>query len=635
MSEVDWITANQRVLVAEFARVRARITGEDATAASTGLAQARAALPAPAAVDVLSEAFGLTGFERDILLLCAGFSMSDEFAISLASHFGESRSDFATFAQALAIEGAHWSAITPMRPLRASRLIHVHDERSLLASRISIEERVLHYLAGVNYLDPKLQSLVRQSSAAGPLARRQRAVVDTAIRTLGSRNGRMIVRLMGDDRAAQHEVARRIAEHWGLGLRSLCCGDLPLSRSELDGLAALWNREAALLCSALLVETEDGHASAASSLVTQLAGLTFVIGPADARVEDALVLEVRTPDALEQKEMWQETLGDSAHLLNGSIDAAAVQFRLRTTDIARIALELRAVPREQHDNFEQAFWNTCRDRIRSRLDDLAQRIDSAATWQDLVLPEQQVAVLREVAAHARHRLKVHDEWGFAAKCGRGLGISVLFSGESGTGKTLAAEVLANDLRLDLYRIDLSAMVSKYIGETEKNLRRIFDAAQASGAILLFDEADALFGKRSEVKDSHDRYANIEVSYLLQRMEEYRGLAILTTNLKCALDTAFQRRLQFIVQFPFPDAALRERIWLGVFPRATPLDDIDAARLAQLNVAGGNIRNIAMNAAFLAAGAGAPVGMSHLLQAARNEALKRDRPVSDAEVRGWV
>jgi SpoVK/Ycf46/Vps4 family AAA+-type ATPase len=230
---------------------------------------------------------------------------------------------------------------------------------------------------------------------------------------------------------------------------------------------------------------------------------------------------------------------------------------------------------------------------------------------------------------------VYQDWGFAGKSARGLGISVLFCGESGTGKTMAAEVLANELNLDLFRIDLASMVSKYIGDTEKNLRRVFDGAEDSGAILLFDEADALFGKRSEVKDSHDRYANIEVSYLLQRMESYGGLAILTTNLKNALDTAFQRRLRFVIQFPFPDTCLRERIWRGVFPHATPLESIEYRRLAQLNVAGGNIRNIAMNAAFLAAESSSSIGMGHLLQAAHTEASKRERPCSDAETRGWI
>ncbi|HBY77987.1 MAG TPA: ATPase, partial [Cyanobacteria bacterium UBA11148] len=259
----------------------------------------------------------------------------------------------------------------------------------------------------------------------------------------------------------------------------------------------------------------------------------------------------------------------------------------------------------------------------------------AATWDDLVLPEKERNILREVSAHVRQRMKVYETWGFAGKSRRGLGISALFAGASGTGKTMAAEVLGSELRLDVYRIDLSSVVSKYIGETEKNLRRVFDAAEGGGAILLFDEADALFGKRSEVKDSHDRHANIEVSYLLQRMESYRGLAILTTNLKSALDQAFLRRIRFIVQFPFPDATQRALIWERIFPKQMPTEKLDFKKLAKLNVAGGNIRSIALNAAFLAADAGESVQMKHLLQAAKSEYVKLERPLTDIEVKGWV
>jgi SpoVK/Ycf46/Vps4 family AAA+-type ATPase len=252
-----------------------------------------------------------------------------------------------------------------------------------------------------------------------------------------------------------------------------------------------------------------------------------------------------------------------------------------------------------------------------------------------VLPQAQRAALRQIEAHLRHRLTVLERWGFAARSSRGLGLAVLFTGESGTGKTMAAEILAAGLGLELYRIDLSSVVSKYIGETEKNLARVFDAAEASGAVLLFDEADALFGKRSEVKDSHDRYANIEVSYLLQRMEAYRGLAILTTNQKTALDPAFLRRLRFVVQFPFPDAEEREAIWRRTFPDHAPLADVDCAKLARLHATGGSIRNIALNAAFLAAEAGEPIGMRHLLDAARGEAGKRERVLTEGETRGWA
>ena len=216
-----------------------------------------------------------------------------------------------------------------------------------------------------------------------------------------------------------------------------------------------------------------------------------------------------------------------------------------------------------------------------------------------------------------------------------MGISALFSGVSGTGKTMSAEVLAKELQLDLYRIDLSAVVSKYIGETEKNLRRVFDAAEAGATILLFDEADSLFGKRSDVKDSHDRYANMEVGYLLQRMEAYQGLAILTTNLKDSLDNAFLRRIRFLVKYTFPDASQREEIWRRIFPKNTPTEGLDFAKLARLNVAGGNIRNIALNAAFIAAEAGEFVQMKHIKAAAQTEYVKLERTLTDAEVRGWT
>jgi SpoVK/Ycf46/Vps4 family AAA+-type ATPase len=312
--------------------------------------------------------------------------------------------------------------------------------------------------------------------------------------------------------------------------------------------------------------------------------------------------------------------------LNGTLDALSEQFKLSAKTIFTTSALAGA---------DQNLWNVCRSLARPKLEDLAQRLVPCAGWEDLVLPDLQTQTLHQIASQVRHRMKVYETWGFAAKGRRGLGVSALFAGESGTGKTLAAEVLARDLGLDLYRIDLSAVVSKYIGETEKNLKRVFDAAEEGGVLLLFDEADALFGKRSDVKDSHDRYANIEVSYLLQRMEAYQGLAILTTNLKSAVDKAFQRRLRFTVSFPFPDAGQRAAIWSRIFPALTPTQDLDFAKLSQLNVTGGSIRNIALNAAFLAAEAKSPVAMGHLAQAARLEAHKIERPLSEAEIRGWV
>jgi len=347
---------------------------------------------------------------------------------------------------------------------------------------------------------------------------------------------------------------------------------------------------------------------------------------------------VGRPSTEESVTLWRHVLGEESARLNGRLDDVTSQFSLdpmRMRAASAEALANAAAEGDDAPDFGSLLWDACRAQSRSRMDGLAQRIDSRAGWDDIVLPEAQMRTLREIAAQVHQRAVVYERWGFAAKGRRGLGISALFAGSSGTGKTLAAEVLANDLRLDLYRIDLSQVVSKYIGETEKNLRRVFDAAEDGGAVLLFDEADALFGKRSEVKDSHDRYANIETSYLLQRMEAYSGLAILTTNMKGVLDTAFMRRLRFVVQFPFPDAAQRAAIWRGVFPAQTPTESLDLSKLARLNVAGGNIRNIAMQAAFLAAHAGEPVRMTHLLEAARGEYTKLEKSMAESEWRDWV
>ena len=279
---------------------------------------------------------------------------------------------------------------------------------------------------------------------------------------------------------------------------------------------------------------------------------------------------------------------------------------------------------------EQRLWTACLNRTRPSLESLAQRLDTKATWEQLVLPEEAMGVLRQIVNQVRRRARVYDDWGFRDRMNRGLGVSAMFAGESGTGKTMAAEVIAKELNLHLYRIDLSAVVSKYIGETEKNLRRLFDAAEEGGAILFFDEADALFGKRSEVKDSHDRYANIEINYLLQRIESYRGLAILATNLKSSLDAAFLRRLRFLIDFPFPSKAYRQQLWRKAFPERLPTGVIDYEHLGQFNITGGTIHTIAINAAFMAAEQGEPVGMSQILASIRTEYQKLERQIYEAD-----
>ncbi|MER7204939.1 ATP-binding protein, partial [Streptomyces sp. NPDC000188] len=426
----------------------------------------------------------------------------------------------------------------------------------------------------------------------------------------------------------------------GLGLYSMCAEDVPSDPVERDRLARLWQREAVLLPSALLVEVGELDRDQRAATESFLAGaaVPVVVSSEDPlRSDRSYGARVAVPrlDDEEQLGLWTSAF-EGVDLDEGELRSLVAQFQLPPHVVRSAATAVhRRLPHEDELDAAELAWRAGLDEARIGMDELGRRIEPQAGWDDLVLHERQTSVLREIVAHVRQRATVHQEWGFAATLRRGLGVTAMFAGGSGTGKTLAAEVMAKELGLDLFVIDLSQVVSKYIGETEKNLRRVFDAAERGGALLLFDEADALFGKRSEVKDSHDRYANLEVSYLLMRMEAYRGLAILTTNMKNALDTAFLRRIRFVVDFPFPAEHERAEIWRRVLPPQAPVKGIDASLLAQLTVAGGSIRNIALSGAFLAAEEGDRLQMRHMLAAARTEYLKLERSLTPTEVRGWV
>ncbi|MDM0109283.1 ATP-binding protein [Variovorax sp. J22R24] len=638
-----WSDANQRRLVAEFARLAMLLgdgTGDtrgtgDAAEAQGAVDAQRATMPAPAAIDRLAALFELSAFERDLVLLVAGVEMDARIAGLCAQAGGPSHRPWASFSLALAVlPQPHWSALAPTEPLRRWRLLEVDDNAGLASARLRLEERVLHFIAGLNALDHRLQPLLRPQAPAGAMGRDQKAAVARLVAWLhGTRGPFPAVVLDGDDAAGLHDVAAAVAQALGVGLYRLHAADVPTAATEQAAFAALWAREAALLGCGLLIHCEERETQAAMTrLVARLGGLVFVSGEGLSLGNlPQLRQAVAAPEAPERLQLWQEAVGGRGAALAPTLGTLATHYRLGARRIKQIAAQAQG---QDASADRSLLHDACRGPAHG-MPGLAQRIDTRARWSDLVLPEAQLAVLRQIAAHARHRITVHHDWGFAAQGARGLGTATLFWGDSGTGKTLAAEVIAAELDLVLYRIDLSAVVSKYIGETEKNLRKVFDAAEQSGAILLFDEADALFGKRSEVKDSHDRYANIEVGYLLQRMESYGGLAILTTNHKTALDSAFQRRLRFVVHFPFPDQAQREGIWRAVFPRAAPLEGIDYAKLARLDVPGGTIRNIALSAAFLAAQAGTPIGMAQLLRAAHLDASKHERAIANAETGGWV
>ena len=630
----DWLLANQRDLAAALEALR------------LGLERARHAVPGeamsnlPVVEDIcapslrrLSDALDLSSFERTVLLLAAGRELSGSFAATLAQLNGGRA--WPTFSLALALlPGAHWSALAPEAPLRAWRLIEMLGEGGLPERELRIDEAVLHWLTGLDGHDERLAPLLLPLPAPGRLAPSHAALArDTAERIRAE--GSPLVEVSATDPETRQSFARAVAAALDLDIAWLPGAQVPVSAHERAEVAIRLRREARLCGRTVLV---DGDGADVELLLRRLADprtpvMVARAQPAEHPLPGTLQARLETPQREEMKGIWMRELEGHPTVGEDDIDRVVSDFSLSPAALASVAGAVRATAANAATALD--LWDASRQRARRDLGELAQRIEPRACWEELVLPARQKTLLCDIVAQVRNRWRVYDRWGFAQKSSRGLGLSALFAGQSGTGKTMAAEVIANTLGLDLHQIDLSSVVSKYIGETEKNLRRLFDAAEGSGAILFFDEADALFGKRSEVKDSHDRYANIEVSYLLQRMEAYRGLAILATNMKSALDHAFLRRIRFLVDFPFPDAEDRAAIWRRVFPEATPSSGLDYERLARLHVPGGNIRSIALNAAFRAADEGAPVQMRHLLHAAQVEYVKLERPLADTEVAGWV
>ncbi len=668
-----WHEANRGYLMASLNLVRSRLEPES-LAEQEGLQQAlrdaESSLPAPSALDNLCAVFNLSSFERELLLLAAG----PELDASFADACRKAGALPPTLGFGLGVlSDPHWSGITPLASLRRWHLISVGDGDRLTSSPLRIDECILHYLAGAPCVDERLLSMTEELQPGVLLPPSQDQFVEQTItiwemeRAAGERLP--VIRLRGSDQGALFGVASHSCARLGLTLRSIPVRFIPSAPADLNLFCRLFERDAALHSLALLLDCSDmpaeesGKAEVVHRLLDEVSVPLFVVGNLSLRPTHRKVIsfDVAKPTPAEQQTLWVAgaaglDLGPELHKLTSQFNTGAETIAAVTAEAQAIhaanearkvqansngqakhdaALELGNQTGHDSQTIGERFWNLCRAYQRPALDQLAQRIESSAGWDDLILHERQKTVLREMVLHARNQSKVYQDWGFARKGDRGLGITALFAGPSGTGKTMAAEILANELQLDLYRVDLSAIISKYIGETEKNLRKIFDAADDGGVLLLFDEADSTFGARSEVKDSHDRYANIEVSYLLQRIESYRGVAILTTNMKSAIDSAFLRRIRFLVNFPFPDIESRAEIWRRVFPATAPAEGLDPNRLAQLNVTGGHIRNIALSAAFLAAEAEEPIRMQHLLAAAKSEMVKLEKSITANEVKGWL
>ena len=561
----------------------------------------------PPALELLGDQLGMSRFERLTLLLAAATELDPAMAARYARASGDPGAAFPTFGLALArLPGARWDAVSPHRPLRHWRLIEVHQSygEPLTAARLRADERIVGFIKGLNALDDRLGYFVRpvRNILGEPLPPSHDHAVEQILVALSVLDGvdrSPIVELVGVDPVTHRGLAASAVNRTGHQLYELRPDRLPQGTSEAGDLMRLWERETLLLPLALYIDVAHLRAEEAPAIETLLedAGGPVLVGcrePWPLRGRSVRIVDVGRPTAEEQQELWEGVLGEGA----GGDEAAQLAAEF---DLSQVAIRDAAALAARTDRGRQGLWAACRAHARPRLDALAQRIEPIASWEDIVLADEELVLLRHLVDQVRGRSTVLRFWGMAERIRRGSATTALFAGPSGTGKTLAAEVVANDLGLDLYRIDLAGVVSKYIGETERNLRRVFDAAEEGGVLLFFDEADALFGKRSEVKDSHDRYANIEVNYLLQRMEEYGGVAILASNQRHALDPAFLRRLRFVVPFPFPSPSERAKLWTRVFPAKAPVQELDIERLARIAASGGMIRNIALNAAYCAAG----------------------------------
>jgi hypothetical protein len=598
------------------------------------------------ALTQLAQRLDLSAFDQDVLVLCAATALDAGMGALCAAANGDGAKPYPTFALAMRLfDDPAWDALAPSGALRHWRLIEIHQSANepLINSALRADERIVNYLKGLDHIDDRIANWIKPvapvpARAMPPSHKELCDRIRSFLRAEQKTPGHPVIQLLGPPGSAKREVAAEVSQSIRCTIWHVAAASASELGAELDTFARLLLRESILTGSVLYIDCDDEHAEQGAPIPPLLARLLDRLGgvlvflairdPLHGIDRSSLHELVGKPTTSEQREAWLRLIGtkrsDTAGLLAGqfNLDIAMIE---RVTMLAKQRSGARA-------STEAELWHGARETVRPRVPGLAERIDARVSWDDLVLPPQQIGLLTELAAQVRHQWTVYQQWGFANRADRGLGIGALFCGGSGTGKNMAAEVLARHVDLDLYRIDLASVVNKYIGETEKNLRRVFDAFDDGGAILFFDEADALFGKRSEVKDSHDRYANIEINYLLQRIEAYRGLVILATNRRSALDAAFLRRLRFIVEFPYPGVDERTKMWKRVFPPGTPTEDLDTRRLGGLELSGGNIQSVALNAAFRAASENRKVSMNLILGCARNEMLKLHLPINEADFR---
>jgi ATPase family associated with various cellular activities (AAA) len=622
----------------------------------------------------LAELFGLTRFEELCLIICLAPELDRKYGRLYAYLQDDTtcKQPGIDLVLRLLCESsqeklAARAALHPCASLLRLKLLEMSETADrtspMLARPLKLDNRIVNFLLDQRHLDARLERFARmmfpqpdieRAAAAQEFQQHTSSFLQSYFQNPDSAGRNLVLYLHGPANADKRMAVEAACSAYSLPLLVADVAAMKACPLPFEQAAWLLGREAALQSAALCLENgdcllgePDKHGIELNALLNSaktFSRLTFMFGDGHWQPEGLqqclfLSVAVPLPDLNARKRLWEQSLEARPGLVD-DVDASmlAGKFRFGCSQIRDTLMAAEGMARWRSPQDGKIapgdLYAACRAQSSPKLGALTRKIEPNYTWDDIVLPEDNLAQLQELCQQARHRHLVYGEWGFDRKLSLGKGLNALFSGPPGTGKTMAAEVIANELQLDLYRIDLSQVVSKYIGETEKNLHQIFMEAQTGNAILFFDEADALFGKRSEVRDAHDRYANIEVGYLLQKMEEYEGVAILATNLSQHIDEAFLRRMHFIVEFPFPDHEYRKRIWQVIFPREAPLaQEVDFEVLArEIKLAGGNINNIALAAAFYAAGNGRVIQMPHLWQAARREHQKLGRTWEDTNAR---
>jgi hypothetical protein len=604
-------------------------------------------------LDWLIEQFDLSPLDVDILLICLAPELDLRYLRLYAYLHDDLNQKLPTVDLALnlicpdiAAKAAALQRFRPNAPLIHHQIINFTPSPSfanlpLLARPLRISDRIRHFLLGENEVDAALSAYVTLlDTAVTPPNTPLPATVKEKLLLLARQASQQVFYFQGEPYIDREQMALALCQEWERPLLVVNGRHLPQTEPDpFTNIVRLIDREARLQNAVLywsdfdnlLAPEKSKQRDTLSQMLVHRPDLTILAGTKSWHpgTELAGVPFVPAyfghPSTAERTALWSSHLNGETEQVD--LAALASQFRLGNKQIRDAVATAYSLARWRDPLSPQIKPAdlTAASRLHSnqQLSILAQKITPHFRWEDIVLPAEQVKQLRQMCDQVKHRSLVMEAWGFEQKLALGKGLNVLFSGPPGTGKTMAADIMAAELGLDLYKIDLATVVSKYIGETEKNLARIFSEAETSNTILFFDEADALFGKRTEVKDAHDRYANLEVSYLLQRMDEYEGVVILATNLRQNMDRAFVRRLHFIIEFPFPTADDRQRIWQQIWPDAAPLDkQVDLDLLAnQLEITGGHIRNIALAAAFLAAAEDRSIHMDDLVQAAESEYKK--------------